>query len=335
MTLAEALYLRENVTMKIKRICILGGTGFVGGHLVNQLAKQGYSLKLLTRNRERHRKFIVMPNVELVNADLFASDTLMAEFRGCDAVINLIGILNGSEQQFQTVHAELPQRVIAACQATGIKRYLHMSALNANNDNVTSEYLKSKAAGNQAAHQGAEHGIGVTSFAPSVIFGPGDSFFNRFAALLKMSPVLPLACPNARFAPVYVGDVAAAMQTALSNESTIGQHYELCGPRIYTLRELVEYTAQLIGHKRVVWGLSDKMSLRQAKVFDWLFKWLPGDTPFSVDNYQSLQLDSICNQDGLGALGIHPKSVESIMPRLLGGEHRSARYHQFRGLSRR
>ena len=168
-----------------------------------------------------------------------------------------------------------------------------------------------------------------------LFFGPGDSFFNRFAALLKMSPILPLACPNARFAPVYVGDVVAAMQTALNDDATIGQNYELCGPRIYTLRELVEYTAQLIGHKRVLLGLSDNISLRQAKVFDWLFKWLPGEPPFSVDNYQSLQLDSICSQDGLAALGITPKSVESIMPRLLGDEHRSARYNRLRGISRR
>jgi NADH dehydrogenase len=321
--------------MGIEKICILGGTGFVGSHLSARLANSGYQLKILTRNRERHKKLIVMPDIRIIQTDNLDAGTLQTQFAGCDAVINLIGILNGSEQAFMRLHAELPQHIIDACSAAGVTRYLHMSALNASAEHGPSQYLRSKGAGEDAAHAGAGRGIQVTSFQPSVIFGPDDSFFNRFAALLKLSPVLPLACPNARFAPVYVGDVVDAFIKSLTDESTYGQRYELCGPRIYTLKELVEYTAQLIGRKRLILALSDKLSRTQAQVFEKLFKFTPLDPPLSMDNYHSLQVDSVCHTDGLAALGITPKSIESVIPNSLGGQNSRARYDRFRSDSRR
>lgn len=316
--------------MKIDTICILGGTGFVGGHLITRLVNEGYRVRLLTRHRERHREFLVMPQVSLRGVADLEADTLVVQFQGCQAVINLIGILNGSEQAFRAVHVELPARVVEACRQAGVRRYLHMSALNADAEHGPSQYLKSRGAGEDAAHAGAEHGIRVTSFQPSVIFGPDDSFFNRFAALLRLAPMLPLACPNSRFAPVYVGDVVEAFARTLADEATAGQRYELCGPKVYTLRELVEYTARLIGRKRLIIGLNDKLAWWQGKVFERL----PGQ-PFTTDNYLSLQVDSVCRQDGLAVLGIEPKSAESLMPRFFGETGSHARFGDFRRLSGR
>ncbi|MDX1607277.1 MAG: complex I NDUFA9 subunit family protein, partial [Candidatus Competibacterales bacterium] len=245
--------------MRIDTICILGGTGFVGGHLVTRLVNEGYTVRVPTRHRERHRELLVIPQVQLRQVPDFSVETLAAQFSGCQAVINLVGILNGSPEAFHRVHAQLPADVVEAAARAGTTRYLHMSALNADAEHGPSEYLKSKGAGEAAAHAGAERGLQVTSFRPSVIFGPDDGFFNRFATLLRLSLVLPLACPNARFAPVYVGDVVEAFVRSLNDPDSFGQGYELCGPKSYTLRELVEYTGKLIGRRRLVIGLSDKL----------------------------------------------------------------------------
>lgn len=316
--------------MKIDKICILGGTGFIGSHLVTRLSNEGHTVRVLTRRPERSRHLLVMPRVELRTIDDFEIDTLTAQLADCQAVVNLVGILNGSPEAFHRVHAELPANIVAAAARSGTGRYLHMSALNADAAQGPSEYLKSKGAGEAAALAGAEHGTRVTCFRPSVVFGPGDGFFNRFAGLLKLSPFLPLACPNARFAPVYVGDVVEAFARTLNDPETVGQCYELCGPKVYTLRALVEYTAGLIGRRRLIFGLSDSLARLQARVFEKL----PGQ-PFTTDNYLSLQVDSVCRSDGLGTLGIPPKSVESVMSRLFGKEGVSAQYSQFRRISRR
>ena len=319
-------------------ICVLGGTGFVGARLVTHLTDRGWHVRVPTRRRERHRALLVLPNVRLTEHAGLDEDTLVSLFQGCRAVVNLIGVLNGDEQTFRQVHAELPERVARACRRAGVGRYLHMSALNADAENGPSDYLKSKGEGERAVHALAGPDLRVTSFRPSVIFGPGDGFFNRFAGLLRLSPVLPLACPGARFAPVYLDDVCEAFITALEQpDRTADQHYDLCGPRTYTLRELVEYTARLADLKRKIVGLSDSLSERQARVFDGLFKYLPLDPPFSKDNYRSMQVDSVASPErpGLKDLGITPRSVESVMPGLFGIGPRSARYSLFRSLSRR
>ena len=310
--------------MKVQTICILGGTGFVGGHLVTHLANQGHSLKVLTRHPQRHRELAVLPTVDLVEAGIGDQAALETQFAGCDAVINLVGILNGSEAEFQALHADLPRRVAEACRKAGAPRLLHMSALNAD-PNGPSIYLRTKGQGLQAVMQA--EGIQATAFCPSVIFGPDDSFFNRFAILLKLSPVIPLACPDARFAPVYSGDVVSAFALALEDASTSGKSYELCGPRVYTLKELVEYTAQLIGRKRLIVGLPDGLARLQARIFEHL----PGQ-PFTTDNYNSMQRDSVCRSDGLAALGIVPHSVEAIMSRHF--QHQDARAYRYEAMRR-
>lgn len=256
----------------------------------------------------------VLPGARLFKANIFDQKTLKALFTGCDAVINLVGILNegGNTRGFHRAHVELTETVVDACRAVGVHRLLHMSALNADQEQGPSRYLFTKGEGENHAHSHPD--IKVTSFRPSVIFGPGDSFFNRFAELLSLIPApFPLACPDARFAPVYVGDVADAFSHALADPVTWGRRYDLCGPRIFTLRELVCYTADNLGLTRSIIGLSDSASILQARIFERL----PGQ-PFTYDNYLSLQVDSVCRLNGLIELGIAPTDVDSIVPFYLG-----------------
>ena len=316
--------------MKIEQICVLGGTGFVGGQLVTHLANNGFKLKLLTRHRERHKQFLVNPSIKLIQADVRDDRVLREQVAGCDAVINLIGILNGSEQTFRAVHAELPRCIAMACKELGVQRLLHMSALNADAEQGPSLYLRTKGEGEQAVFAVAEGNVKATIFRPSIIFGPGDSFFNMFASLLRLSPIFPLACPDARFAPVYVDDVVEAFQASLLNEATFGKSLELCGPRVYTFRELIELTAKMIGHRRLIWGLPDKLARLQARAFEYA----PGQ-PFTMDNYRSLQVDSVCHENGFAGLGITPKSVEVVMPDHFAGKYsRTRRYSAFRRTGR-
>jgi NADH dehydrogenase len=310
--------------MNIKSICVLGGTGFVGRHLATRLANRGYQLKVLTRHPQRHRDIEVLPDAQLVGADIHDPTVLQAQFAGCDAVINLVGILHEySGQTFSAVHAELPGKVADACHAAGVKRLLHMSALRADAAQGPSQYLFTKGAGEQRVMQA--QGLAVTCFKPSIIFAPNDNFLNQFANLLKRAPVLPLACPNSRFAPVYVGDVAEAFEKALEDDATIGQSYELCGPRIYTFKELVENTARMLGLKRRVIGLPDSLARLQAKILGMLPVKL-----FTTDNYLSLQVDSVCDCNGLEALGITPRSVEGIMAPYFGNQNQRQRYDVLR-----
>lgn len=313
--------------MKIDKVCILGGTGFVGHHLAARLAADGVSCRIVTRHPQRHRDQRVLPGAELVSASVLDNDDLKRSLTGCDAVVNLIGILNAQDdQEFRQVHVDLVDRIADAGRETGVKRLLHMSALNASAGQGTSEYLRSKGEGENQAHTRGHASMRITSYRPSVVFGPGDSFFNRFAGLLRSAPgIFPLACPSARFQPIYVGDVTAAFARSLLDPGTWEQHYDLCGPHTYSLMQLVQYTARVIGRRVRVVGLSDFLSRMQAKVMEHV----PGK-PFSYDNYLSLQMDSVCESDGLRQLGIRPHSVESIVPHYLGNGGERGRYGQLR-----
>ncbi|HHJ14114.1 MAG TPA: complex I NDUFA9 subunit family protein [Gammaproteobacteria bacterium] len=315
--------------MKSLQILVFGGTGFVGSHLCFRLAELGHRITVASRRPARHRELRLHGNIRLVEADRYNHGRLCALLRGHDAAINLVGILNEvGGARFQTAHVELPGAIVKAMRETGVRRLLHMSALNADVNSSRSQYLKSKGAGEDLVHQ--TPGIDTTSFRPSVIFGPGDSFFNRFASLLALTPlVFPLACPRARFAPVYVGDVVDAFIGALSDNGTVGKRLDLCGPREYRLIELVRYTARLTGKPRLILPLPDLLSRLQAT----LLGLLPGK-PFSLDNYHSLQIDSLCRENALPLLGIHTHSVESVVPHYLGQASMRARYSSFRARAR-
>ena len=298
-------------------ICILGGSGFVGHHLTARLAQDDHRLRVVTRHRERSKDLIVLPSAEVVEADVHDPEALKAQFEGCDTVINLVGILNARDSAgkgFYRAHVELPRKVVEACRAAGVGRLLHMSALGGDAAYGQSHYQRSKGEGENLVHNA--HDLAVTSFRPSVIFGPGDSFLSRFAGLLKMSPlVFPLACAHARFAPVYVKDVAEAYTRALDNRATFGQRYELCGPQSYTLQELVEYVARLRRMRRWIVPLGDTPSRLLASVLEWA----PGQ-PLTRDNVLSMQRDNVCEDPFPEVFGFEPTALESVAPAYLGGE---------------
>lgn len=319
--------------MIIKRICILGGTGFVGKTIANRLTKDGYQLRVLTRDREKRRDdLILLPTVDLVETYIHDQEQLNNRFTGCDAVINLVGILNEKGRDgsgFRRAHVELTEKVVRACRENGIKRLFHMSALNADAKTGPSYYLRTKGEAEDMVHMA--DGILVTSYRPSVIFGARDSFFNRFAALLKMTPlVFPLACAGTRFAPVFVGDVAEAVARTIKNPESYGRRFTLVGPRSYTLQQLVEYTAQCLGIRRIVIPLPDILSRLQAAVFDFI----PGK-PFSTDNYLSATIDSVSDHNDLITLNITPTPLEAVVPQYLGRRFQRAYYNDYRRSSGR
>jgi len=318
--------------MKQHTICIVGGSGFVGHHLAARLVRDNHSVRVLTRRRERHRDLLVLPTLELRECNVYDEEALNEAFKGCDVVINLVGILNEKGHNgkgFRRAHVELSEKVVNACQANGIRRLLHMSALGADAQKGTSYYQKTKGEAEDRVH--AATGLDVTSFRPSIIFGPDDSFFNRFADLLKSVPLLfPLACPGARFAPVYVGDVAECYSRAIDNTDTYGKRYELCGPEHYTLYQLVRYTASQLGLKRWIIELPDWAARLQAR----LFELMPGK-PFSRDNYASMQRDNICEGEFPAEFGIIPSSIDSVVPGYLRANNQRSTYPHLRARARR
>lgn len=317
--------------MKTSRVCILGGTGFVGRHLVARLTAAGISCHVPSRHPQRHRELQVTGLARLIPTNPFEPADLERALDGCDAAINLIGILNeqGANDSFNRIHVELSDRLVDACRNSSVRRLLHMSALNANETNGPSRYLKSKGEAESRVHTLGGAQIQVTSFRPSVIFGPGDSFFNRFASLLQTLPgPFPLACPNARFAPVYAGDVAEALLRTLDDPHSRSRRYTLCGPRQFTLKQLVSYTADQLGLHKSIIELGDAASRLQAR----LLGMVPGK-PFSYDNYLSLQVDSVCDDNGLTALGIVATDVDVVVPYYLGGQAQRQRYQRLRRLA--
>lgn len=314
--------------MTINTITVLGGSGFVGKHIISQLCPLNKRIRVLTRRKDRCQHLLVLPNVTVIETDIHNQHELDKAFKDTDAVINLVGILNEkghAGEGFRWTHFELPRKILNACHQNKVKRILHMSALNADANSGPSHYLRSKGEGENHLHAFAGK-IHVTSFRPSVIFGIDDSFFNRFAGLLQLSPLFfPLACGDAKFAPVYVEDVARCFIDALEDKTTYGDRIDLCGPKQYTLKQLVEYTAHVLGLRTKIINLPDFAARFQAS----LLEWFPGK-PFSVDNYNSLKADSICTQGKL-----QTTSIESVVPYYLGREQLRARQNQQRQTSRR
>ncbi len=296
--------------MKPQRIVILGGTGFVGRHLVPRLVRDRHDITVLTRNRDRKRELSVLPRVGLRNADVHDPATLARHLKGADVAINLVGILNeqgNTGSGFHKAHVALTQSLVATCRGSGVPRLLHMSSLRAGEGQ--SHYLRSRGEAEDCVRSSS---LAWTIFRPSVIFGEGDGLFFRFAQLLRITPLLPLARASAKLQPVHVNDVAEAFARAIAHPRTEGQVYELAGPRAIELGELVRWTARLTGRQRLVLPLPDPLGRLQALVGEWL----PGK-PISRDNFRTLKLDSVSDRDGLGALGIVATPMELVVPKLL------------------
>jgi NADH dehydrogenase len=302
--------------MEHRFILLLGGTGFLGRHLLNRLSGGIHRVVVPTRLYQRTRELQQLAAVDaVVEADIHDDATLARLVSGMDAVINLVGILHSRPARkgqpygpdFARAHVDLPRRVVAACAAAGVPRYLHMSAMGAG-DQAPSMYLRSKAAGEHAAF--SHPAVGATAFRPSVMFGEDDQFLNLFAAMQKFLPFVPLAGADARFQPVYVGDIAQAMARALEDDHTIGHTYELGGPAVYSLRELVELAGSYSGHKRPVIGLPDWLGRLQAAIMEHL----PGTPLMSRDNLDSMKIDNIASADMWPALGLIPTELDAVAP---------------------
>ncbi len=310
--------------MRSLSISILGGTGFVGSQLVTRLIREGHRVQALTRNRERHRRLLVLPGLELVNANVHDPSVLAEAFRGSDVVINLIGVLNESRSaRFQRVHAELARKLIGACRSAGVPRALQMSALGAN-EKAPSQYLRSKGAAERLLREDAGP-VAFTIFQPSIIVGPDGGFMQRLTALLAAFPALPLARGNARLQPVVLSDVVEAMCRSLDAPETHGRVFELCGPEVFTLVELGRYVATVEDLRRWVFALPDPLGWLQAA----LLGLLPG-TPMSLDNFRSLGVDSVATDNGLGHLGITPTSLRAVVPGYVGAQQQAVRFADYR-----
>lgn len=319
--------------MRHHRILVIGGSGFVGRHLVAALAAAGVEVTVPTRRRERVKHLILLPTVDVIEGDVADPKSLARLASGHDAVMNLVGVLhsrrgradergpNDYGPDFARAHVEIAQAAVAACRATGIRRLLHMSALGAA-PGAPSEYLRSKGVGEQAVL--AAEDLAVTVFRPSVIFGPDDAFLNSFARLAALLPVLAIPCPQARLQPVYIGDVVRAFVTALDDPAANGQRYDLGGPRVYTLIELVRLVCAVTARRRLVVGLPDWASYLQA----WLMEALP--VPLMTrDNLRSMQVPNVC-EGSVFPFGIVPSALEVAMPGWLMPARPRARFAQLR-----
>ncbi|MFO1320364.1 MAG: complex I NDUFA9 subunit family protein [Burkholderiales bacterium] len=317
--------------MALKNVCIIGGSGFVGRHVAERLSAAGVDVRIPTRNRELAKdSLILLPTAEVVVADIHDPADLRRVIGGCDAVINLVGVLHDRRGNgFQRNHAELPALVVAACREAGIPRLLHMSALGAS-ESGPSDYLRSKAAGEVRIRETRRHGIATTIFRPSVIFGPGDRFLNLFATLARWFPLLPVGGAAARFQPIFVEDVARAMVDSLENRATFDHDYDLCGPTVYTLKELIEFACGQLGLSRTIVPLPGGLASLQAGVLEKL----PGRL-LTRDNLKSMSVDNVCGCAFPSEFGFLPQALEAVAPRYLGARSIRMRYDTFRGLARR
>jgi uncharacterized protein YbjT (DUF2867 family) len=298
------------------RILVIGGSGFIGRHLVAELVSRGKRVVVPTRNRMSSRHLLMLPTVDVVQADVGREDTLKSLVAGADAVVNLVGILHDRPAspwgaRFDAAHVQLPARIGKACVAAGVTRLLHMSALGVNEDGERtgpSMYLRSKAAGERVVRQSGVSNW--TIFRPSVVFGRDDRFLNLFGEMQRWAPVIPLACAQARFQPVYVGDVAKAFANALDEPATFGRCYELAGPEVFTLRELVRVAGELHGVARPVIGLGASLGRLQAMALEFA----PGPTLMSRDNLDSMSIDNVASSPIAAELGIDPTPIAAIAP---------------------
>jgi uncharacterized protein YbjT (DUF2867 family) len=316
-------------------VLVIGGAGFIGRHIVNRLIDRGARVTVPTRHRSRAGHLITLPTIDVVEANVNDDAALGQLTAGRDAVINLVGILQGSRAspygpEFARAHVDLPRRIVRSCEAHSVRRFLHMSSLGADSSGP-SMYQRSKGDGEAAVRASK---LDWTIFQPSVVFGPEDKFLNTFATLASIAPVLPIANAQARFQPIYVGDVADAFVNALDSRATFRRAYELAGPRIYTLKELVQFAARASGHPRPVIGLPGGLARAQAIMMELA----PGEPMMSRDNLDSMQRDNVASTQPyvpppeLG-LELHPMESEAAL--YLAGQNSRSRLGAFRARARR
>jgi len=318
--------------MQHQNVAIIGGSGFIGSHLVNALVDLGKNVRIATRRRSNAAHLTLLP-VDVLETDVHDPIKLAAFVAEADAVINLVGVLQGRRgdpygPEFARAHVELPRKIVAACAAKGVRRLIHMSAIGADAEGP-SMYLRSKGDGEK---QVRESGLDWTIFRSSVVFGPEDNLLNQFAFLERLFPVIPLACADAEFQPVFVGDVAKAIVNVLDLDAANRMVYELAGPAVYTLAELVRFAGATIGkHARIV-KLPESLGRLQAMTLEMA----PGEPLMSRDNLDSMRTPSIASGPLAPELGIgEPASIEAIAPLYLTGNSPRSRFNTFRATAHR
>ncbi|MEO8057763.1 MAG: complex I NDUFA9 subunit family protein [Burkholderiales bacterium] len=317
----------------MNNILILGGSGFVGRSVCDKLVERsggaGGQIVVPSRRPARAKHLQLLPTLRVVQADVHSATELQRLVEGADAVINLVAVLHGSEAEFRRVHVELPQKLADACHAARVRRLVHVSALGVG-EAAPSRYLRSKAAG-EAALKAAN--LDLTILRPSVIFGEHDRFTNLFATLQAVAPFVPLAGAQARFQPVWVQDVAAAIVRCLDTPASIGQTFECTGPEVFTLQQIVESVGHWSGHERWVFGLPDAAAHAQA----FLMELMPGTPLMSRDNIDSMRVPNVAGGQlpGLAALGVDAATMASVVPGYLSAGRGLARLDGWRAKARR
>lgn len=307
----------------MNNILVLGGTGFVGRHVCEKIQREGWCSTVPTRRALHAAAVQHLPSLTVIEADVHDEASLRRLLPGHDAVVNLVAALHGNEASFERVHVTLPATLARACQAMGVRRLVHVSALGVTLDGP-SMYQRSKARGEEVL-RGA--GLELSILRPSVIFGAGDRFLNLFARLQAVFPVLPLAGSTARFQPVWVEDVASAVIACLRDSglpmSSVGQTFECAGPEVLTLAELVHIAGEFGSRARPVLPLPRALGQLQAR----LMELMPGEPLMSRDNLAAMQVDNVASGQwpGLSSLGIQPASVRAVAPGYLG--QRGGRSH--------
>jgi uncharacterized protein YbjT (DUF2867 family) len=318
--------------MRHQSIALIGGSGFIGSHLANALVAAGKNVRLATRRRSHAAHLTLLP-LDVIEVDVFDPVELARFVEGADAVVNLAGTLHGGRgtpygPQFAQLHVELPSKIAAACEGKGVHRLVHLSAINAD-PNGPSMYLRSKGDGEKAVRAATQ--LATTIFRPSVVFGPEDRFLNTFAALQRLFPVLPLAKPDAKFQPVYVGDVVKAIVGTLDLDAASGRTYELGGPTVYTLESLVRYCGELIGRQARIVRLPAALAYMQALTFETL----PGAPLITRDNLDSMSRDAVLSGPLAPELNLEPVAVEAIAPAYLNEASLRSRFSAFRATAGR
>ena len=323
--------------MKLDSVLVLGGSGFIGRHIVLELARRGIDVTVPSRRRERAKHLITLPTVQVVESDILAQGELDRLARGKQAVVNLVGILHGRRGRadergpnnygpdFARAHVEVAQAAVSACRAAGVRRLVHVSAIGAES-RAPSEYLRSKGIAEQAVL--AAQDLDVTVYRPSVVFGPEDQFLNRFATLAELFPVIGIPCPDARFQPVFVGDVARAVVDTLDEPETYGKRYDLAGPREYSMRQLFEYVCAVTGRRRILFGLPDWIAGMQARFLE-----LSPVPIMSRDNLRSMEVPSVTSEPF--PFGVQPQALEAIAPTYLAPRNPRTRLPELRWRARR
>ncbi len=322
---------------QIKTILVFGGTGFIGSSLVPKLVAKGLRVLLVTRRLKQARELQTLPTVEVIELKSLTPDTVAPLIQRSQAVINLVGILHGRHGKkpepdldndpryrpledpygpdFGAAHVELPKMLANLALAHNVKRFIHVSAFGTHlpKAKLPSMYLRSKAAGERAIS--GLPGLHTTIFRPSVVFGEHDKFLNMFASMQKLPIVLPLARGGCKFQPVYVEDLTHAITNSLENILTFGKTYDMVGPEIFTLAQIVRLSGRYAGHQRPIIPIPDLAGRFQALVLEML----PGPTLMSEDNFNSLSVDNALSEDYQWPveLGVTPHALTQIAPTYL------------------